>query len=398
MKKTVVLIAAVLFAAGYLAQAKPKEEAPKEHPYVFTTVKENPITSVKNQFRSGTCWCYSTLGFIESEVIRIKGDAYKDIDLSEMFVVGKSYFDKGVKFVRMDGDQGYGDGSSSEDVLHVIADYGLVPQSAYSGMNYGYELPVQAEMMAAINGYLRAIAKVPNKNLSTAWKAGLQGILDAYLGAAPTTFTVNGVEFTPESYRDALGIVPSDYISLASFSHHPFYKEFVLEVSDNWRWDASWNLPIEELMAVIDNAVEQGYTIAWGTDVSEKGFTRNGIALIVADEDINKKSGSDQEHWTGKGPAPKPGQLVDTWEQVTQEARQEGYDRKELTDDHGMQIYGIAKDQYGHKFYMVKNSWGDRGEYKGIWYASETFVAAKTMNILVHKDAIPAAIREKLGL
>ncbi|MCF0174480.1 MAG: aminopeptidase [Bacteroidales bacterium] len=395
MKKFILIALATVISLNVAAQQK-------EHNYEFTTVKENPITSIKNQFRSGTCWCYSTLSFLESEVIRIKGEDYKDLDLSDMFIVKNSYYERGIKYVYLDGCLRLAAGSSAEDVLHVIKDHGIIPESVYDGFNYGYKLAQQAEVDAVILGFCKAVVSVPGRgqNLSTAWKAGLKGIIDAYFGVAPEKFEYKGKKYTPENFRDALGIVPDDYISLTSFTHHPFYEQFVIEVCDNWRWDASYNLPINEFMAVIDNAIENGYTLAWGTDVSEKGFTRNGIALIVdPDADKKPKAGSDQEHWTGKAEeAPQKPLLEDTWEEVTQERRQIDFDRKDMTDDHGMQIYGIAQDQNGHKFYMVKNSWGETGAYKGIWYASETFVKAKTLNILVHKNAIPKEIRKKLGI
>ena len=365
--------------------------------YEFTTIKENPITPVKNQYRSGTCWCFSALSFIESEIIRTKGET---LDLSEMFVVGKSYRDRAVKYVRLDGHLNFSAGSSFGDVLHVINDYGIVPQEAMSGMNYGTELPEQGEFDAALKGYVEAIAKNPNKKLTTAWLNGFDGIVDAYLGEDPATFEVNGKEYTPESYRDYLGINFDDYVNLSSFTHHPFYSQFIIEVPDNWRWDTAYNLPIDEMMEVMYNAIEKGYTIAWGSDVSEKGFNRNGLAIAPV-EKKKAAAGSDQEKWVGKAAEEKteeakpelPEEMV-----ITQEMRQDGYDRKTTTDDHGMHIYGLAQDQNGTKYFMVKNSWGEAGKYKGIWYASGAFVRFKTMNIVVHKDALPKHIAKKLGI
>ncbi len=365
--------------------------------YEFTVIKENPVTSIKNQYRSGTCWCYSALSFIESEILREKN---QEVDLSEMFVVGKSYRDRAVKYVRLDGHLNFAAGSSFGDVLHVINDYGIVPQEAYSGFNYGSEMPEQSELDAALKGYVSAIAKNPNKKLTTAWLNGFDGILNAYLGETPATFTVNGVEYTPESYRDELGISYDDYVNLTSFTHHPFYGQFIIEVPDNWRWDTAYNLPIDEMMEVMYNAIDKGYTIAWGSDVSEKGFTRNGIAVMPV-EQKKAAAGSDQEKWVGKSTdQPKEEVKVEIPEGmvITQEMRQEGYDRKTTTDDHGMHIYGIAQDQNGTKYFMVKNSWGETGKYKGVWYASDAFVKYKTMNIVVHKDALPKDIRKKLGI
>ena len=365
--------------------------------YEFTTIKENPVTSIKNQYRSGTCWCFSALSFIESEIIREKGDT---VDLSEMFVVGKSYRDRAVKYVRLDGHLNFAAGSSFGDVLHVIEDYGIVPQEAMHGMNYGTEMPEQSELDAALKGYVEAIAKNPNKKLTTAWLNGFDGIVEAYLGEYPETFKVGNRKFTPEEYRDHLGIDVKDYVNLSSFSHHPFYSQFIIEVPDNWRWDTAYNLPIDELMEVMYNAIDKGYTIAWGSDVSEKGFTRNGLATMPV-EKKKAAAGSDQEKWVGKSTEEKkeeaktelPEEIV-----ATQQMRQDAYDRKTTTDDHGMHIYGLAQDQNGKKYFMVKNSWGKAGKYNGIWYASDAFVRYKTLNIVVHKDALPKDIRKKLGI
>ena len=365
--------------------------------YEFTTVKENPITSVKNQYRSGTCWCFSAISFIESEILRTKG---QEVDLSEMFVVGKSYRDRAIKYVRLDGHLNFAAGSSFGDVLHVIDDYGIVPQAAMPGLNYGTELPEHNEMDAALKGYVTAIKGNPNKVLSTAWVNGFDGIVAAYLGEYPETFVVDGKEYTPESYRDALGINYDDYVNISSFTHHPFYEPFIIEVCDNWRWDSAYNLPMDEMMEVMYNAIDKGYTIAWGSDVSEKGFTRDGLAVMPVEE---KKAvaGSDQERWVGKAAEEKVEEVKASLPQemtITQEMRQDGYDRKTTTDDHGMHIYGVAKDQNGNKYFMVKNSWGVTGKYDGIWYASDAFVRYKTLNIVVHKDALPKHIAKKLGI
>ena len=384
-------------AACALVAMSAYAQGPKAPEYEFTVVKENPITSIKNQYRSGTCWCYSALSFIESEILRTKG---QEVDLSEMFVVGRSYHDRAVKYVRLDGHLNFAAGSSFGDVLHVIDDYGIIPQDVYSGFNYGTEMPEQNELDAALAGYVRAIAQNPNKKLTTAWINGFDGILDAYLGEVPATFNVNGKEYTPESYRDELGINYDDYVNLTSFTHHPFYEPFIIEVPDNWRWDSAYNLPIDEMMEVMYNAIENGYTIAWGSDVSENGFTRDGLAVMPVEEK-KAAAGSDQERWVGKAAdQPKEEVKAELPKEMTisQEMRQEGYDRKTTTDDHGMHIYGVAKDQNGTKYFMVKNSWGETGKYDGIWYASDAFVRYKTLNVVVHKDALPKHIAKKLGI
>ena len=365
--------------------------------YEFTVIKENPITSIKDQNRSGTCWCYSALSFVESEILRTKG---YELDLSEMFVVGKSYRDRAVKYVRLDGHLNFAAGSSFGDVFHVINDYGIVPQDAMPGFNYGTDKPEHNELDAALKGYVDAIKKNPNRVLSTAWLRGFDGIVEAYFGEYPETFTVEGKEYTPESFRDHIGFNMNDYVNITSFTHHPFYEPFIIEVCDNWRWDSAYNLPMDEMMEVMYNAIEKGYTIAWGSDVSEKGFTRDGLAVMPVEE---KKAvaGSDQERWVGKAadqPAEEVKAELPQEMTITQEMRQDGYDRKTTTDDHGMHIYGLAKDQNGTNYFLVKNSWGETGKYKGVWYASDAFVRYKTLNIVVHKDALPKHIAKKLGI
>jgi Aminopeptidase C len=395
----ILAIASLCLVCGPISaqSKKSKKEENKKPSYEFTIVKENPITSIKNQNRSSTCWSFSTISFLESEAI--KNGAPKDLDLSEMFVVYKSYADKAEKYVRLDGALNFAPGGSFEDVLYVFKNYGAVPDKEMDGLKYGEEKHVHNELDAVTKGYIDAILKNPNKKLSPVWKKGFCGILDAYLGSIPDKFTVDGKEYTPLTYAQSLNINPDDYVSITSYTHHPFYSQFVIEVPDNWRWGASYNVPMDEMIEIIDNAIENGYTIAWGADVSEKGFTRNGIAVVPAEVEANEKSGSDQAKWVGANKEAVP--FFDApgkEKEITQEMRQIDYDNKQTTDDHGMQIYGIAKDQNGTKYYMVKNSWGENNKYKGTWYVSEPYVKFKTMNFVVNKNAIPEAIRTKMGI
>ncbi|MBQ9530277.1 MAG: aminopeptidase [Bacteroidales bacterium] len=397
MKKLFVILGCLTLASTVALNAQRPE--PIEKDLTFTVVKELPITSVKNQASSGTCWCYSTLSLLESEILRMGGDS---LDLAEMFVVSKAYADKAEKYIRLDGKLNFAQGSSSEDVFHVWEDYGIVPQEVMEGLNYGETVNRHSELCDGMKGYLDAVVRNPNKKLSTAWRRALQGILDAYLGPCPEEFTFKGKKYTPKSFAASLGSKPEDYVSITSFTHHPFYTQFAIEVEDNWRWDLSYNIPIDEMMEIMYNAIDKGYTVAWGTDVSEAGFTRNGLA-INPDLKAVEEAGSDQQRWVGVDPAEKMKQLSKMRDDapemtVTQEMRQEGYDNKTTTDDHGMHIYGIAKDQNGNKYFMVKNSWGETGKYKGIWYASDSFVRYKTLNIMVHKNAIPKEIRKKMGI
>lgn len=369
--------------------------------YVFTPVKELKITPIQNQNRTGTCWCFSTMAFIESELIRMgKGEH----NFSEMFVVNHTYRDKAEKFVRMHGTMEFAEGGAFDDVIYAIKHYGLVPEEVMPGKEYGEDIHVHSEMAAVMRGYVDAVIKNPNRKLSSSWKKGFDGIADAYLGALPEKFTYKGKEYTPQSLVTDLGLNMDDYVSLTSYMHHPFYTTFPLEIPDNWRWSSSYNLPIDELMEVFDNAINNGFTFAWASDVSEVGFTRNGIG-VAPDMQAIETSGSDQDRWVGLSASEKNAEIRKMAEQpgvqeiwATQEMRQAAFDNYQTTDDHGMQIFGIAKDQNGKKFYMVKNSWGTDSKYNGIWYVSEAFARYKTMDIVVHKDALPKALRTKLGI
>ncbi len=393
------LLAGLTLNAG---AAKKKAVAKKSNAPEFTIIKENPITSIKDQNRSGTCWDYSTLSFFEAEILKATGKTY---DLCESYVANKTYMDRAIQVVRFHGDCQFAQGGSAEDVLATMKQYGICPEDAmpFPGSLYGDSLNNFGEFFSVLEPYVDAVAKNKAKKISNQWKAGLQGILDAYLGKCPDKFTFEGKEYTPKSFVNSLGINLNDYVSITSYTHHPFYTTFAVEVQDNWRFPQSYNLPMDEMMAVIDNAVNEGYTIAWGGDVSEEGFTRNGLAYAVDTKKAESLAGSDMARWL-KLTADKKRNIIDslgcTVPEIvaTQELRQERFDNWELTDDHGMLIYGLAKDQNGKEYYMVKNSWGETGKYKGIWYMTKTFIAANTMDFLVNKNAIPAEIRKKLGL
>ena len=368
--------------------------------YHFTTVKELSITPVKNQNRTGTCWSFSGVALMEAELLRLGKGAY---DLSEMFVVNKSYIDKADKFVRLHGFLNYAQGGSFADVLYVFKHYGALPGEIYQGLNYDEKMHVHGEMEQASFAFVKAIATNPNGKLSPVWKDAHQAIIDSYLGKIPEKFTWKGKDYTPQSFGQSLGLNMDDYISLTSYMHEPFYTSFALEIQDNWRWAQSYNLPLDELMQVFENAIQSGYTVAWAADVSETGFTRDGIA-VAPDIESEETKGSDQARWVGLSRTERDAKIRELIKnpcneiKVTQELRQKAYDNYETTDDHGMLIYGVATDQTGKKYYMVKNSWGTDSKYKGIWYASESFIAYKTMNIVVHKDAIPKAIKNKLNI
>ncbi len=393
------LMTMVLFfsAALTFAQSEDKEE----DGYKFQTVKEIPITSIKNQNRSGTCWAYSSLGFFEAELLRLGKGEY---NLCEMYLAHKTYEDRAKASVRLHGDISFSEGGSFYDAVYCMQHYGMVPEEAMPapGSLYGDTLANFTEFFPLATKYVESIAKSESKQLSPAWMNGLNGIFDAYLGKVPETFTYKGKTYTPQSFQESLGLNLDDYVSLTSYNHHPFYKPFIIEIQDNWRWGESYNLPIDELMQVMDNAINNGYTFAWGSDVSETGFTRNGLAVFPdTEEKAADLSGSDMAHWLGLSTYEKQKEAQTKpcpEKSYTQEERQRDYDNWTTTDDHGMLIYGIAKDVNGTEYFMVKNSWGDAGKYKGIWYASKPFVRNKTMNILVHKDAVPKDIKKKLGI
>ena len=393
-------ILAAMFAATALRSSAPVM-ADDADTTAFTVVKEIPITSVKDQHRSGTCWAFSSLGFIEAEILRNTGKTY---DLAEAYVIYKTYIDRAIANVRMHGDVSWSQGGSFYDVLYCLKNYGIVPESAVTpaGTLYGDTLFNHSELERAAQGYLGAFTG-PNANvkkLSPCWQKPFEAILEAYLGPMPETFEYEGKTYTPQSFYQSLGINTDDYVSLTSFTHHPFDSQFAIEIQDNWRWAQSYNLPLDEFMEVIDNALINGYTVAWGADVSESYFNRNStsIASVPADAKDNSTEGSDQERWIGKDKN-KQASFNDATEKIiTQELRQEAFDNWETTDDHGMLLYGIAKDQNGKEYYMMKNSWGKYGKYKGYAYISKPYVAYKTINIVVNKKAVPSKIAKRLGI
>ena len=402
MRKVLLLALAALMTMGASAQDEKKQEKENKNKPVFTTIKENKITSIKNQNRSGTCWDYSTLSFFEAEILKATGKTY---DLCESFVANKTYMDRAIQVVRLHGDCQFAQGGSAYDPLYCIQHYGICPEDAmpFPGSLYGDSLNNFNEFFSLLEPYVAAIAKSKSHKLSTKWKVGMQGILDAYLGKCPEHFTYQGKNYTPKSFAASLGLDWNNYTTFTSYTHHPFWTAFAVEVQDNWRNPLSWNVPLDDMMRIIDNAIEQGYTVAWGGDVSEEGFTRQGLAYAYDTKKMESLAGSDMAHWL-KLSKTKKENIVDSLGcnvpevKPTQEMRQQRFDNWELTDDHGMLIFGIAKDQNGKEYYMVKNSWGETGDYKGIWYMTKAFIAANTMDFMVNKNAVPKDIRKKLGI
>lgn len=388
-------------ACSAWAQTSEAEQKPAEG-YVFTDVAIVRTTPVKNQHRSGTCWCFSTMTFLENEIIKAGGP---ELHLSEMWIVRHSFMDKAEKYVRMHGELNFAEGGAAHDVTEGIREHGIVPFDIYPGLNYGTDKPDFHEISGVLKAYLDAViaaAEKSNRPLSTAWKRGFNAILDEYFGPLPEKFEYDGKEYTPAEFAASLPIALEDYIDLSSFTHHPFYRPFIIEVPDNWMWAPVWNLPLDELMAVIDHALANGYTIAWGTDVSEKGFSRTKAIGIVPEADLDGMDATEASRWGKLTEQEKEAALYKfdkpgKERTITQEMRQEAYDNYETTDDHGMVIVGTAVDQAGNRYFKVQNSWDVRPPYDGYWYFSRPFVEYKTMDIMVNRNAIPKEIRKKLG-
>lgn len=364
----------------------------------FTDLYTVRTTSVKDQNKSGTCWCFSGTSFIEDEIMRQGGDS---LDLSEMFTVRKCYEDKADRYVRLYGQTNFSPGGAVTDVAYVWRKYGAMPEEVYRGLNYGEDNHVHGELQGVLEGVVKTVVKKPNKKVSTAWRPALNGVLDAYLGEVPETFEYKGKTYTPQSFAASLPFNPDDYVALTSFTHHPFYENFVLEVPDNWTWDKYMNVPLDELQAIVDNAVKNGYPVSWAADVSEKGFKwKDGVALIPKGKDEADMDGTELSRWVKLSDADRANKRFEFTGPVpeitvTQESRQAGFDSQETTDDHGMEIVGIAVDQEGNPYYRVKNSWNSNQIYGGFIYVSYPFFQDKTMGILVHRDAIPKDIAKK---
>lgn len=396
MKRTLLVITLLYIStSGIYAQKKKEQKLETPSPvYIFTDLKTIPTTSVKNQANSGTCWCYSTLGTVEADILKEKGI---DVDLSDMWVVRHTYFEKAVKYVRMHGMANLSQGGNAHDVINMIDKYGIVPESVYSGLQYGTDKNVFGEIDGAIGAYTKVITGNPNGQLSEGWLKGLNGILDAYFGELPAKFTIDGKEYTPKEYADYLGFSSDNYISVTSFSHHPFGTSFAVEIPDNWAWGESLNIPLSDFMQLSEDIVNSGYTLAWGADVSEKGFKYKDTFAVLPETEVKNMTGSDQAKWTGashsdifefKQIAPE----ID----VTQESRQKWFDNYQTTDDHGMVVCGTATDQNGNKYFKVKNSWGESNPLKGYFYVSYPFYKGKTINILFNKKSLSDIWRSKL--
>lgn len=400
MKKLLTSALALTCAAAALA-ADPKIEIPDSTGFKFTDVKTVKTTPVKDQNKSGTCWSFAGTSFFEDEVMHRGGP---ETDISEMFTVRQCYLDKAKKYIRMGGTINFAQGGSSLDVPYVWQNYGAVPEEVYAGLNYGEKKHSHYEMFDVLDGYLKGVLRNGNKHLSTAWLPGFEAILDAYFGPVPEKFEYKGKTYTPQSYAKELGLKMSDYVPITSWTHHPFYTSFPLEVADNWLWGSYYNVPMEEMKAMVDASIEKGHSVLWAADVSEGGFKwRKGYALLPEEKSEADMDGTELSRWVQlsdkdrqeaqfdiKGPVKE--------QTVTQESRQKMFDNLETTDDHAMVIVGTAVDQEGNRYYKVKNSWDTNQLYGGYFYVSEPYFMAKTLDILVNREAIPAATLKRLGL
>jgi bleomycin hydrolase len=396
------LLFAFAILVSLFVSAQELKEGEKEKGYQFTPIKEIQVTSVKDQYRSGTCWSFSGLGLLEAEMLRL---GKPEVDLSEMFIVYHTYSEKAVKYVRLHGNLNFSAGGAFHDVTNVIRKYGIVPEEAYSGLNYGEERHVHGELDRVLLENVKAVVGNPNKKLTTVWQEVMNNTLDNYFGVLPEKFSYKGKDYNPKSFAtDYIGLDMDDYVEISSYTHHPFYSKFIIEVPDNWSWNEVYNVPLNELEEIIDNAINTGFTVAWAADVSEKGFStsQKGVAVVPA-IDIANMTDAEISKWERKPEKDKNEALYKLSgpgleKEITQAMRQIDFDNYQTTDDHGMLIIGTAKDQIGNLYYKVKNSWGDYNDFGGYFFASKPYVKYKTMSVMLHKDAIPKNIRKKLNL
>lgn len=369
--------------------------------YKFTKVAHLDATPVQSQGQTGTCWSFSALSFFESEMIR-KGTKNPDI-LSEMYIVRKAYEAKADKFIRMDGKTNFGEGGAFHDIPYVIKKYGIVPMEVYDGLENGETTYNHSELFEILNGLVQSVLKASQNNgyISSVWKQAFASVLDSYLGKDPVNFTFKGKNYTPQSYASSIGLNMNEYVSLTSFTNHPLNSKCFLEIQDNWSWGDSYNVSLDDLTTSVEYALKNGFTVAWGADVSEKGFSfRNGIAIVPEDPSTIEVKGKDQKNFNNAGAERSSNAFLAPTKEltITPELRQEGYDQKKTTDDHGMHIVGLYTDQNGTKYFLVKNSWGTENYPKGYLYVSENYFKLKTINIYLHKDGISSTIKKKINL
>lgn len=402
MKKITLSLLVFLSFSGINAQfsySEPVKNAPDSE-YKFTKVVHLDATPVENQGQTGTCWSFSALSFFESELMR-SGVKNPDL-LSEMYVVRKAYESKAERYIRMDGKINFSQGGAFHDIPFVIKKYGIVPHEIYKGLNYGSETHNHNEFFNALEGVVKGVSKRSgNTTLSPAWKVAVNAVLDAYLGPDIKEFDWKGKKYTPQSYASSIGLKMDEYVSLTSFTNHELYKECILEIQDNWAWGTSYNVTMDDIYNVTEQALKNGFTIAWGADVSEKGFSfSNGLGIVPEDPSTIQVKGKDNSNFSDGGAERTSNAFKTPVKEltITTELRQEGYDNKTTTDDHGMHIVGLYKDQNDTKYFLVKNSWGTGNYPEGYLYVSENYFKYKTINIYLHKDGLSKELKKKLNI
>ena len=392
MKRTLITLMLIAFCSVNMLWAQEKQEEKK-----FSTVVDIPTTTVKNQQSTGTCWCYAGISYIETELLRLGAP---EIDLSEMYIVRLAYTQKAKRYFRVHGKGNYSEGGQAHDVLNVVKENGFVPETVYSGNRYGSDFHIHKEMVKSTKSMLDEIVKKPNRVITPVWEESVNGVLDTYMGKTPKTFTYEGTEITPAAYAEKLGFNTEDYIEITSYNHHPFYEKVNLEIPDNWSDDLYYNVPMDEMMDVINYALNNGFSVCWDGDVSEKGFShRNGYAVLPASKTADMTDSEIAKWEKDVKKAEKKVSQKGKEPEVDQALRQLTFDNFETTDDHLMHLTGIVKDQNGTTYYKTKNSWADNSnKFGGYLNMSEAYVKLKTVAIMVHKDAIPKEVKKKLGL
>jgi len=395
MNFRILLVAIIANCAVVSAQKNTNVEGSK---FEFKEIVRHDASPVESQGRTGTCWSFSALSFLESEIMRVnKTD--KPIVLSEMFIVRKAYEAKAKKYIRMDGRTNFGQGGAFHDIPYVIKNYGIVPQNVYTGLKKKSDTYNHSEMFNQLNEIV-SNAKSEGKGIQQSWVESYNKVLDENIGELPETFKFKGEKYTSQSFYKSLGIDMNDYLSITSFTNHPMYSKCMLEIPDNWLWDESYNVSVDEMYETVLHALKSGYTVAWGADVSEKGFSfKNGLAIVPLRKEKIVVEGEDNKNFSDAGADKKSSVFTqpDTEVVVTQQMRQEGYDQKETTDDHGMHIVGLYRDKKGRNFFLVKNSWGTSNYPEGYLYVSESYFKLKTINIYLHKEGISDVLATKLG-
>ena len=392
--KSLLLILTLIFSANtnfaqdiLVNSLKVNASDKSKESFKFTDVINLANTSVKNQGSSGTCWSYSGNSFLESEMIRI---GKQPVEISQIFTARNAYVEKGKNYVRMHGAVTLGDGGSLHDVTNMLKKYGAVPQEVYTGLNYGTAKNKFAEMAALSEGLLIAAVKNPNGELTPNWIKAYEAVIDSYLGQVPQNFNYKGKNYTPQTFaKEVVGLNADEYVEFSSYSNVPYYTKTMLMVPDNWSFDMIYNVRLNDMTDIIDNALKNGYTVAWATDVSEKSFSWNNGIAYVPTKKVDEMTPEEKENMFN-GPKPEM--------EITEELRQKAFDNYQTTDDHGMHIVGVSKDQDGKEYYIVKNSWGATNDYKGYLYVTKNFIKYKSTALMVNKGAIPAAIAKKMGI